>query len=505
MTNVFIPATEYPPDAKHPADILDRQVREIQLHCEKRCRKIYRPDGACSPEFTLWHKRSRVFKSMLRMVEGKVRNPGLLCKQARKLGIEKPSKWTREEILHGRAISLAWKRHLRPEAPVIRREHLSNCLLEAEATGDSERAAAIRRIMDREAGAIMWPQIRHVFSDNGGRSSAVTRVERMEDGELREYTEQEDIERVVREETQERFSAAASSPFCQGELGDILGTVSNTAAAAEIIEGTYSPPEGTPESVCLLIEEIGRIGKMVTRQAVRLTCTTEEFQTYWKSVSEKTSSSASGVHFGHYVAATEQIPLARFFAKQISYITQTGRAPSRWGVGLNVLLEKIAGVALVNKLRAILLIEGDMNMANRLVFGDRMMALARSLGLIPDEQFAEQQSDGQDGAFFKRLLADISRQLKIPLAIISADAANCYDRVAHAFASLVFQAFGVFITAVMAMLCTIQHMKFFLRTGFGESTGFMTALIGAIIHGLCQGNTASPAGWSVISAIESAH
>ena len=129
------------------------------------------------------------------------------------------------------------------------------------------------------------------------------------------------------------------------------------------------------------------------------------------------------------------------------------------------------------------------------------MAIARALGLIPDEQFAEQQSDCQDGALFKRLLADISRQLKIPLGIISADAANCYDRVAHAFASLVFQAFGVFITAVMAMLCTIQYMKFFLRTGFGESAGFMTALLGAIIHGLCQGNTASPAGWSVISAI----
>ena len=495
------PSSEFPPDVKHPADVLDRQVREIQLHSEKICRKIYRPDGACSPEFSLWHKRARIFKRMLCMVDGRIKNPGLLCQQARKLGIDKPSRWTKEEILHGRAIALAWKRQLRPDAPMIRREHLSNCLVEAEASDDTERAAAIRRIMDREANSVMWPRIKYVFSDNGGRSSAVTRVERLESGELREYTEQEDIERVVREETQERFSAAESSPFCQGLLGESLGNVSNTDAAAAILEGTFQPPENTPESVCLLLEEIGRIGKLVSRQAVRLTCTTEEFQTYWRSISEKTSSSASGVHFGHYVAAAEQTPLARFFAKQISYITQTGRAPSRWGVGLNVLLEKIAGVALVNKLRAILLIEGDMNMANRLIFGDRMMAVARALGLIPDEQFAEQQSDCQDGALFKRLIADISRQLKLPLGIISADAANCYDRVAHAFASLVFQAFGVFITAVMAMLCTIQYMKFFLRTGFGESKGFMTALIGAIIHGLCQGNTASPAGWSVISAI----
>lgn len=51
------------------------------------------------------------------------------------------------------------------------------------------------------------------------------------------------------------------------------------------------------------------------------------------------------------------------------------------------------------------------------------------------------------------------------------------------------------------MLRTIQRMKFFLRTGFGESPGFMTAVIGEIIHGLCQGNTTSLGGWSVISAI----
>ena len=187
------------------------------------------------------------------------------------------------------------------------------------------------------------------------------------------------------------------------------------------------------------------------------------------------------------MTAAKSDTLSRFFAKHITYVATSGRAPSRWGIGLNVLLEKIAGVALVNKQRAILLIEGDMNMSNRLIFGDRMMALARELGLIPDEQFAEGQSDCQDGVFFKRLLSDISRQLNIAMAIISADAANCYDRIAHAFASLVFQAFGVYITAVMAMLCTIQYMNFFLRTGFGEYPGFMTALIGAIIHGLCQG------------------
>ena len=64
-----------------------------------------------------------------------------------------------------------------------------------------------------------------------------------------------------------------------------------------------------------------------------------------------------------------------------------------------------------------------------------------------------------------------------------------------------FQAFGVGVSALMAMLGSIQHMKFYLRTGLGESAGYMTAVLGSIIQGLCQGNTAAPAGWSLISAV----
>lgn len=88
------------------------------------------------------------------------------------------------------------------------------------------------------------------------------------------------------------------------------------------------------------------------------------------------------------------------------------------------------------------------------------------------------------------------------MGIVSADAETCYDRIAHVFASLVYQAVSVFITAVMVVLMSIQHMKFYFHTGLGESVGYMTVVLGSIIQGLCQGNTAAPAGWSLISAVQ---
>ncbi len=41
----------------------------------------------------------------------------------------------------------------------------------------------------------------------------------------------------------------------------------------------------------------------------------------------------------------------------------------RWSNGLQVLLEKVSGVALVDKLRAFLLMEGDFNFYNKWIFG----------------------------------------------------------------------------------------------------------------------------------------
>ncbi len=69
----------------------------------------------------------------------------------------------------------------------------------------------------------------------------------------------------------------------------------------------------------------------------------------------------------------------------------------------------------------------------------------------------------------KVLFYDIVRQTRRSAGISSVDADNCFDRVAHAVASLIFQAFGVSEGTCAAMLKTIQDMKFFHRTAFGDS------------------------------------
>jgi hypothetical protein len=216
-------------------------------------------------------------------------------------------------------------------------------------------------------------------------------------------------------------------------------------------------------------------------------------------VKEDTSLSQSGLHFGHHIAGADCNYISQFQALCILLALKKDIALERWSNGLSVMLEKMFGVRLVSKLRAILLMEVDFNAMNKEVYRVWMLEEARKYKLIPEEIFSKKNCMANDGGLAKTLFYNIVCQTRSPAAIASVDVSNCYNRIAHAMASLIFQSFGVEDTAVAAMLEMIQEMKFFLRTAYGDSKDFSGSSIEIKMQGLGQGNRASPAGWCVIS------
>jgi hypothetical protein len=67
--------------------------------------------------------------------------------------------------------------------------------------------------------------------------------------------------------------------------------------------------------------------------------------------------------------------------------------------------------------------------------------------------------------------------------------------------AMVFLALGVKLGSIAAMLRCIQLMKFYLITGWGESSSYIGGDILQLLHGMCQGNGAAPAAWLVLSSI----
>jgi hypothetical protein len=91
-----------------------------------------------------------------------------------------------------------------------------------------------------------------------------------------------------------------------------------------------------------------------------------------EKVKEDTSLSPSGLHFD-YIAGANCDYISQNHALRVSLALMKGIALERWANGLSVMLEKIFGVWLVSKLRAILLMEADFNATNKEVNGVRML------------------------------------------------------------------------------------------------------------------------------------
>ena len=83
---------------------------------------------------------------------------------------------------------------------------------------------------------------------------------------------------------------------------------------------------------------------------VNIVVTKEDFQYYWQKAKERTSSSFSHVHFGHYKIAAKSEYLFRIHALKLSLIARSRCTPVRWKQCLAVILEKIADIAIVTKL-----------------------------------------------------------------------------------------------------------------------------------------------------------
>jgi hypothetical protein len=148
-----------------------------------------------------------------------------------------------------------------------------------------------------------------------------------------------------------------------------------------------------------------------------------------------------------------------------NYTDRARRLPARplgaWSSGH---VEKVAGIALVNKLRAILLMEADFNYMNKWIFSHEAINKMYALGYVAEDQYSQKESTVKDAKLDNKLTMDLSRHLWHPLATMSADADKCYDRINHIIMSLLLLAIIGTISPVVAMLHPIQSMKFYQQT-----------------------------------------
>ena len=123
------------------------------------------------------------------------------------------------------------------------------------------------------------------------------------------------------------------------------------------------PPEVDPTIQTVIDSLKAKDDMTIKKQPSPITC--EEYKDGWKKVKEKTSSSPSGLHVGHWKCGSLN-PMINWLNTSMANIPfMSGYSPKHWKQGINVIIEKVKGNVRVEKLRTILLYEADFNLNNK--------------------------------------------------------------------------------------------------------------------------------------------
>jgi hypothetical protein len=153
-------------------------------------------------------------------------------------------------------------------------------------------------------------------------------------------------------------------------------------------------------------------------------------------VLEKTASSFSGRLVPHYKACADGSKdgladnLAEIHAAVASIPLETGFCPERWRHDVDIMLEKVPGIARSKKLRIIQLLESDLNQVLRAAFARNVTKLAQNhKGVISEHQYARSHRTCISPILNKLLTIQILIQKQTNGIVFDNDAKGCYDRI----------------------------------------------------------------------------
>ena len=141
--------------------------------------------------------------------------------------------------------------------------------------------------------------------------------------------------------------------------------LATTIATRQVLAGTYTYPPDFDQATREICESCARIRMGIPANSVETKVSHGEWAQRWSKAKEKTSSSETGLHFGHYKAVAQSSVVSHLHALKTAMVL-------KWG-----------------KLLAILMMEADFNFSNKLIYGVRMMNNVWRHDWMPEEIYSK--------------------------------------------------------------------------------------------------------------------
>ena len=172
--------------------------------------------------------------------------------------------------------------------------------------------------------------------------------------------EDETIKREILQHTKEIFNDINGLPIANGNVTNYIGKFSENQGTEEILSGRINRNNlDLPEPTLSFLSNLKRPDN-IQSDLISSEMSTEEFISTFRKANEYTTSSPSGIHYFHYMAASYDQELAAILALKLSLPFQFTFKVDLWTHAHHIILPKTDPPQL-HKLRNIQIIEADFN------------------------------------------------------------------------------------------------------------------------------------------------
>jgi hypothetical protein len=199
----------------------------------------------------------------------------------------------------------------------LRKVHLRDSYIRAQAAGDKTKCRDILRIIGREEQKSMWRRINRALDKPS--LGAIPFVQQTEDGQVVDITGTKEMYKEIQTVTEKRFDLSMSAPTTIASLRSHLGFLSDTDFANSLLAGDVHIPWDVDNVTATVLSEVIRLFGLLREGHSKIDLTADQFRYYWRGFKERTSSSISGIHAGHYKSATHSEVITTFLARKIKH------------------------------------------------------------------------------------------------------------------------------------------------------------------------------------------
>lgn len=360
---------------------IDEEMSGYMLHAEKHFGKSTKnPRHHYSPKLSAAGKAIHAIKKQRKLIEAQL--PWTTDTEKVELRAQIPQL--------DEKLKLAWinLKQIQAHSRTHRQEFLQQQATMYANQHSTSAANAIAIIIRSKQQKRMFSKIRRYLKPNP--TEPLDRILIPDGQSWKEVTDAQEIFSLLTKQAIIEMSGPGTdkTPFTITPLDKVIPPWSPSEFNDQILEGTYQPPPGCTEEVRDLFKAlVYKDGS--PPPAIPLLLTTEDLEGAIKSKAEKTASSPSGRHLGHYKTALNNSNALQFHLNIINFARTHTCLPPRWSTAIQIRIPKKAGMPHIDKLRMIQLLEFDMNAQFGTTIGRQMIWNAEDNG-----QFSETPNFG---------------------------------------------------------------------------------------------------------------